>query len=112
MDFPKDSDGDALRLVVDAGADLTRTMIIDFTVSAPDERAARSIADVVEAQGFDPSISDEGKDGGWSVYCSVSMLATYEGVIEARARLNELSKPYGGHCDRWATFGNRESDED
>ena len=106
MDFPQDSDGDALRMAVDAGADLARPMIIDFTVFAPNERAARSIAELVETQGFDPSISDDENGSAWSVYCSVSMLATYEGVVEVQAHLNELLKPHGGYCDGWATFGN------
>ncbi len=63
MDYPNDPDGESPRLAAEGGADLTRSMIIDFTVSVPDERAARGVAERVEAEGFDPSISDEGRDG-------------------------------------------------
>jgi hypothetical protein len=111
MDFPQDADGDSLRLAVDAGSDMTRPMVIDFTVSAPNESSARSIARLVEAQGFDPSISDDGRGGTWSVYCSMSMLATYDGVVERRSRLNQLVEPHGGHCDGWVTFGNGGADD-
>lgn len=106
MSFPSDVDGDALRAAVDAGADITRPMIIDFTVAAPDEQTARGIAQLVEAHGFDPSISDDGRGGKWSVYCSKSILASYEAVVEARAQLNKLVEASGGHCDGWTTFGN------
>lgn len=106
MDFPQDADGDSLRLAADGGADMTRPMVIDFTVLAPNEGSARSIAKLVESHGFDPSISDDGRGGTWSVYCSMSMLATYEGVVGIRAQLNTLIESHGGHCDGWVTFGN------
>ncbi|HTC14899.1 MAG TPA: ribonuclease E inhibitor RraB [Steroidobacteraceae bacterium] len=104
--YPNDTDGDALRKVVEAGADMSRPMVIDYSVRVADEHSARRVAQVVEAKGFDPSISqDDGRDS-WSVYCSKSMLATYDGVVSVQAELNALLKPYGGHCDGWASFGN------
>ena len=106
MEFPADADGDALRRVAEDGADMSSPMVIDYSVTAPDERAARVIAALVEAQGFDPSISDAGGGGSWSVYCSKSMLATYEGVVNTQAALNALVASYGGRCDGWASFGN------
>ena len=106
MDYPNDADGDALRRVVEAGADMSRSMTIDFSVDAPDERAARVIAELVSAHGFDPSISSNEGNASWSVYCSKSMLATYEGVVSVQAQLNQLVAPHGGTCDGWGTFGN------
>ena len=106
MEFPDDADGDALRRVAADGADMNSAMIIDFTVLAPDEASARAIAELAEAQGFDPSISDEGGSGQWGVYCSKSMLATHAGVVAEQATLNALAAPRGGRCDGWATFGN------
>jgi hypothetical protein len=104
--YPKDADGDALRNVVEAGADMSRPMIIDFSIEAPDERSARRIAELVAIHGFDPSISEDDDSGTWSVYCSKSMLATYDGVVSVQAELNELVGPHGGCCDGWGTFGN------
>lgn len=106
MDFPNDADGDSLRRVVECGSDLSQPMSIDFTIEAPNENAARRIADLASAQGFDPSISDNEGRSSWSVYCSKFMLATYEGVVAAQAQLNELSRLHGGRCDGWSTFGN------
>ena len=106
MNYPPDPHGDSLRQVAEAGADMSLPMTIDFSVAAPDERAARAIAALVSSRGFDPSISDNGGSGSWNVYCSKTMLATYEGVVAVQAQLNELSKPHAGHCDGWQSFGN------
>jgi hypothetical protein len=102
--YPNDDDGDALRNVADSGADMSSPMVIDFAVEVPDERTARRVAEVVAAHGFDPSISED--DDSWSVYCSKSMLATYEGVVAVQVELNELVSAYGGVCDGWGSFGN------
>jgi hypothetical protein len=106
MNYPDDADGDALRKVVEAGADMSSPMVIDFSVDAPDERIARIIAELASAHGFDPSISCDEDRGSWTVSCSKSMLATYEGVVAVQAQLNELLQPHGGVCDGWGTFGN------
>jgi hypothetical protein len=104
--FPNDADGDALRRVVEAGADMSQPMTIDFSIEAPDERSARRIAELVATRGFDPSISEDEDAETWSVYCSKSMLATYDGVVSVQSELNELVEPHGGCCDGWGTFGN------
>jgi hypothetical protein len=81
-------------------------MVIDFSVDVPDEHTARRVAEIVAGHGFDPSIFEDDDSGSWSVYCSKSMLATYDGVVAVQAQLNELLGPYGGSCDGWGTFGN------
>jgi len=106
MEFPDDNDGAELRKVAAAGADMSSPMVIEFSIEAADERSARNIAELVEAQGYDPSISDNEGRGSWSVYCARSMLATYEGVVAVQAELTALVAVHGGHCDGWATFGN------
>jgi len=95
VDYPNDADGDSLRRVRDAGSDMSLPMTIDFSIDVPSEIAARALAAVVTTHGFDPSISDNEGRGSWSVYCSKTMLATYESVISVQAQLNELAKPQG-----------------
>jgi hypothetical protein len=104
--YPNDADGDSLRRVASSGSDMALPMVIDFSVAAPDEAAARGVARAAESQGFDPSIYQSPDNGSWSVYCSKSMLATYEGVVAARTALNEFARPFGATCDGWASFGN------
>jgi hypothetical protein len=109
MDYPNDADGDSLRRVRDGGSDMSLPMTIDFSITVPNETAARAVADVVSTHGFDPSISDNEGRGSWSVYCSKTMLATYDSVVAVQAQLNELTKAHGGSCDGWGTFGNSQS---
>jgi hypothetical protein len=104
--YPDDADGDALRGVAGSGSDMALPMVIDFSVGAPDETAARALAAAVEPFGFDPSIYESPDDGSWTVSCSKSMLATYAGVVATRAQLNKIARPYGGSCDGWGSFGN------
>ena len=104
--YPNDADGDALRSAEESGADMSLPMVIDFAVDVPDEHTARRVAEIVAGHGFDPSIFEDDDSGSWSVYCSKSMLATYDGVVAVQAQLNELLGPYGGSCDGWGTFGN------
>jgi hypothetical protein len=103
---PADSDGDALRMVADAGADMARPMVIDFSIDVPDERIAHRVAELVDPHGFSASVSYDEDDRTWSVYCGRSMLATYEGVVTVQAQLNELLIPLGATCDGWGTVGN------
>jgi len=78
------------------GADISRRMVMEFSVAVPDERAARAVAETVAAAGFDPSISHDDETDSWSVCCAKEMLATYEAVIDAQAELNRLMQPYRG----------------
>jgi hypothetical protein len=110
-DYPNDSDGDALRLVAEQGADMSRPMVIEFSVDAPDERAARRMSELVTPLGFDASIFYDEESQSWSVYCGKSMLATYDGVIAVQDQLNELLMPLGGNCDGWGTHGNTQGME-
>jgi hypothetical protein len=107
--YPNDADGDALRKVASNGADMSKPMVIDFSVAAPNQDVARRVAELVVAHGFQPSISADEQGGGWSVYCSKSMRATYDGVLEAQRCLNELLRPIGAICDGWGTFGNAQA---
>jgi Regulator of ribonuclease activity B len=104
--YPNDADGDALRNAAESGADMSLPMVIDFSVDVPDEYTARRVAEIVATHGFDPSIYEDHDSGSWNVYCSKSMLATYDGVVAVQAQLNELLSPHGGSCDGWGTFGN------
>jgi len=85
---------------------MTRPMRIEFSVDAPDLAAARTVAEVASAHGYEPDISVSDEDGSVSVYCARTMLATYDGVMACQAELSVLCQPFGAACDGWGTFGN------
>jgi hypothetical protein len=104
--YPQDDDGDALRRLQASGNDMSRPMDIDFTVAVDDEAAGRRVAESAAARGFRVEVEQDDEEGCWTVYCTKEMLATHEGVTAAQNELNALSRPHGGSCDGWGTFGN------
>ena len=108
VDYPDDVDGDVLRQVAAAGADMSRPMEIDFTIDVPSVACARSLAERIFALGYVPRVYEDATDNSVSLYCAKTMLATHEGVIAAQSELNELCAPVGAECDGWLTAGNRQ----
>lgn len=107
-DLPNDSDGDAIRLVIKDGADLSRPMEIDFHVAAPSAGIAEKVAEQANLCGFQARVVKDEGDGNYPTWCSKTMLLTYQAVIGAQTQLSELSIPLGAYSDGWGTFGNRE----
>jgi hypothetical protein len=97
--YPNDPDGDALRKVAAAGADMGRPMAIEYAIDAPDEMTAKRVAELVAPRGYDPLLSHDEHSGAWSVYCSRLMLATYDGIVAAQSELNDVVTAHGAICD-------------
>jgi hypothetical protein len=107
IDFPNDSDGQALRRVLKDGSDLAKPMFVDFQVAMPTELAANALAAEARKLGYRTSVYDSDKCRlPWTCECSTRMLATYEGVLAIQAELAALSAPLDGFPDGWGTFGN------
>ncbi len=104
--YPNDADGDALRRIAADGSDMTKPMVIDYHVAAPDQTAAEAIAGAAGKLGYQTKVYRHDDDGAWTCECSKEMLASHEGVIAAQDELDALSRPHGGHSDGWGTFGN------
>jgi len=107
-EYPDDADGDALRRVAANGADMSQPMVIEFTVDAPDEAVASAVTERVSTRGYIASIYRDDEDGSITVCCAKSMLATYNGVVDAQAEINALCTSLGAHCDGWGTWGNHQ----
>jgi regulator of RNase E activity RraB len=106
-DFPKDSDGGALRLAVECGSDMSKPMYIDFQVAVPTEELAEALAMAARMLGYHVRIYESVECRlPWTCQCSTRMLATYDGVIAIQAELRKLSAEFGGIPDGWGTFGN------
>jgi hypothetical protein len=107
QDYPDDSDGGALRRVAFNGSDMTRPMYVNFQVAVPDESVANMFADAAYKLGYRVNIYESPECSlPWTCECSSRMGATYESVIAVQNELEELSEPFGGRPDGWATFGN------
>ncbi len=104
--YPNDADGDALRRIAADGSNMTKPMVIDFHVAAPDRATAKAIAAAAGQRGYRTKVHKDHEGSAWTCECSKEMLATHGGVIAAQEELDDLSKPHGGHSDGWGTFGN------
>ena len=104
--FPDDADGDALFQVEAAGSDLSQPMDIDFAVLVPDEAAADDVAEDAETAGYTTEVVWDEEAGEWTVYCTKTMVATYEAVRTAQEDLRAIASPHGGVPDGWETAGN------
>ena len=114
MEFPKDADGDGLRLLHESGNDFSKPMDIEFHLAAPDEETAITLANAVGAHGYRTSIyfddeiesDDQESADAWTVECSKVMIVTYDSLVAAQANLNQIAKPMECYVDGWGTFGN------
>lgn len=77
----------------------------------PDQETAEIIARLAAGLGsrtevvYNDREEDEEEDDSWDGLCTKTMLATYDGVLEAQRQLDELSRPFGGATDGWGTLG-------
>ena len=105
-EYPDDDDGDALRQVEAAGADMLKPMTIEYSIAAPSLANAEQLCRLIAPRGYDPRIYVDDEDRSVSIYCGRRMLATYAGVVSCQAELNRLCEPFGAQCDGWGTMGN------
>src|SRR4051794_14751978 len=99
--FPTDSDGEALRRVAAGGADMAKPMVIDFFVAVRDAEVGRRVAWVADAGGFQTAVERDDETGRWTCRCTKRMIATYDGLVEVQAFLDEISRSLGGRVDGW-----------
>ena len=106
IDYPNDSDGDALRRLVAIGSDMSKPVDIDFQIAAPDEATAKRVADEAAKLGYRISIRESMPCCAWTCECTRTMLAEYDAIIAVQAELDAIARPLGGYADGWGTFGN------
>jgi hypothetical protein len=85
---------------------MSKPMRIDFTVDVPSLVQGELVADEARGLGYEIDLDRNENSDRWTCRCTKLMLATYEGVVAAQAELEAISRPLGGHCDGWGTFGN------
>ncbi|WP_166831360.1 ribonuclease E inhibitor RraB [Thalassoroseus pseudoceratinae] len=109
-EYPNNADGNVLRTLAESGNDMTKPMEIDFAVAVPNELAANDFREVAAENGYDSHTDYDNESGNWSVYCTKSMVPTYQSIMSAQVELDDLSRPFDGYSDGWGTFGNVSQD--
>ncbi|MFS0767072.1 ribonuclease E inhibitor RraB [Peribacillus phoenicis] len=105
MNFPKDEDGEVLELLYKSGVDFNQKHVVDFFVAVPNQKLGEELLIQLKGKEFDCELEQDEETKEWTCFCSKEMFLKYDEIIEVQKRLDELSKPYGGYTDGWATFG-------
>ena len=114
-DFPKDPDGDTLRLLASHGNNLSLPMDLDFQVAVPDESSAISVAQEAQQLGYSIQIwhDDDERDLDadherlcWTCECTKRLIPEYPAIIAIQVELDRIARPFGGYSDGWGSFGN------
>ena len=111
MIIPDDADGDAIRRVIEDGSDLTHPMVVEFQIDCPDLASAESIAARIPHE-FTTQVYRDPDDDSVTCECSREMLLVYSELVSIQRQLTEIATPFGGRCEAWGTFGNRENAEE
>ena len=104
--FPADADGDALRRVAEGGSDMSKPMVIEFSIAVPDQPSGEATAEASASAGFDAIVDHDDESDEWSCYCRMETVATYERLLALQDELQRLASPHGGRIDGWVTAGN------
>lgn len=110
-DFPDDADGDSIWSIVEGGSDINAPMDIDFFVAFENIEDGERFVPVAQEAGYVVSLEQDSEEnglGGYTCYCTKTMVLTYEAVLEEQRKLSEMSKSAKGYVDGWGTYGNVE----
>jgi hypothetical protein len=99
--FPKDEDGQVLKMLYKKGVDFNKPQDVDFFVAVPDKMSGDTVLKILSDNGFNCELEQDDESKEWTCYCIKKMLLKYEAIIDIQKRLDELSKPYGGYSDGW-----------
>lgn len=117
--YPDDADGAVLAELAAQGVDMSRPLMIEFPVAAPDEESANKTFQALTNAGYDCEVEfDEGEpdeDGeidpddeefgpSWTVFASVRMIPEYDEIVRIQAELDRLARPFGGISDGWGVM--------
>ena len=102
--YPNDADGNALRRIAASRWDMSRPLDVDFQVTAPDENAARLVAEQAARLGYRAEVYG-GACAPWTCQCTKSMVASYASVKSAQAELDVIARSTGACTDRWGAYG-------
>ncbi len=99
----EDPDGATLDELARAGSDLTREHLIEFYLLFPREETARTVAVILQGEGFDTRISQNEKEKDWTLLATRRMRPELAPLRAVRDRLTALVAERGGTYDGWGT---------
>jgi regulator of RNase E activity RraB len=103
--IPNDATGDALRRMLDDGADLSKPHEIEYFVAIPNEAAGEHVASAASQIGFTVDVSKDDDDGpDWTCCCTKLMVPDHAAITSTEILLDSIAKQVGGEIDGWGAF--------
>lgn len=102
--FPKDEDGQVLKMLYKRGVNFNQLHEVDFFIAVPNQDCGEKVLSEVKKLGLTCELQYEEEFEEWTCICSKEMLLNYEDIVEIQNDLNELSRGLGGYVDGWGTF--------
>jgi hypothetical protein len=113
------ADAAAIAELARAGVDLSRPVLIEFAVDAPNDAVAQAVARALTEGGYAARVEyDEGEpddDGeidpddeefgpAWTVYTDRQMVPTLAELARVQGEIERIAAPLGGRTDGWGVL--------
>lgn len=103
INFPSDETGQVLAEMQQAGIDLTTEhAVVFFHLFEKKEQAQAMVTFINEAHnGVSVSFHEDETPNVWDVDCTITMVPSYEAIIEKEKELEKIATTYSGYNDGW-----------
>lgn len=102
--FPKDEDGQTLKMLYQSGVNFEQQHEVDFFIAVSNQADGEAFQKALEREGMQNSLEYDRENNEWTCYYSKKMYLRYEDIINIQTKINELGKPYNAYVDGWGTF--------
>lgn len=102
--FPKDEDGQVLKMLYKDGVDFEQPQNVDFIVVVPNKQSGEAVLKAFRDDGLNCELELDEETEEWTCYCYLKMLLIHQDIVDIQKRLDELSKPYGGYSEGWGVM--------
>lgn len=104
MNFPKDEDGKVLNMLYKEGLNFKKPHMIDFYIAIPDQKNGDAILKALSDKGYKFMMEYDDDEEEWTCFGSVKMHLKHNEIVAMQKKLDEISKPLGGHADGWGVM--------
>ena len=104
MNWPNDSDGDALRRLEESDFDFSKNYDVDFNIDFNNWPPSQEAIEILNKEYGGVEVYDPEDEYEGYLMFKINSLITYNLVVDTQSRVSILMKPYGGTCETWGVL--------